>query len=91
VRRLRSLSFVLAVIAPGCGGGDGRTPLVRYSPHGPDQLGALEQAFEARNPDVDVRWLDVGSQDVFDRGVTDSLLSPYRPARSARGPERPRA
>jgi len=102
VHRHRSLSLVVAVIALGCGGGNGRTPLVLYSPHGPDQLGALEKAFEARNPSVDVRWLDMGSQDVFDRlrseranpqadvwfggpttifdrGVTDSLLSPYRP------------
>lgn len=100
-RRLsRSLAVVLLALA--CGEGDGRTPLVLYSPHGPDQLGALEKAFEARNPDIDVRWLDMGSQDVFDRvrseranpqadvwfggpttifdrGVVDSLLQPYRP------------
>lgn len=102
MRRRRSLSLLIAVAGLGCGGGDGRTPLVLYSPHGPDQLGALEQAFEARNPGIDVRWLDMGSQDVFDRlrseranpqadvwfggpttifdrGIPDSLLQPYRP------------
>ena len=86
----------------GCGGGEGRTPVVLYSPHGPDQLGLLEKAFEGRHPEIDVRWLDMGSQEVFDRlrseranpqadvwfggpttifdrGVADSLLAPYRP------------
>lgn len=47
--------------------GDGRTPLAVYSPHGGDLLTLMEKAFEAKNPDVDVRWLDMGSQDVYDR------------------------
>ena len=47
--------------------GDGRTPLVVYSPHGRDLLLLAEETFEAANPDVDVRWLDMGSQDVLDR------------------------
>jgi iron(III) transport system substrate-binding protein len=81
---------------------DGRTPVVVYSPHGRDQLTLLERAFEAEHPGIDVRWLDMGSQEIldrvrfervnpqadvwfggpttiFDRGVTDSLLAPYRP------------
>jgi iron(III) transport system substrate-binding protein len=82
---------------------DPRTPVVLYSPHGRDQLTLLEREFERRRPDIDVRWLDMGSQEVldrlrfervnpqadvwfggpttiFDRGVHDSLLAPYRPA-----------
>jgi len=82
---------------------DHRTPVVLYSPHGRDQLTLLEHAFEAKRPDIDVRWLDMGSQEIldrlrfervnpqadvwfggpttiFDRGVHDSLLAPYRPA-----------
>ncbi len=82
---------------------DGRTPVVVYSPHGRDQLTLLEHAFERTHPDIDVRWLDMGSQEIldrlrfervnpqadvwfggpttiFDRGVQDSLLAPYRPA-----------
>lgn len=47
--------------------GDGRTPLVLYSPHGRDLLALFEQTFEAENPEVDVRWLDMGSQEVYDR------------------------
>lgn len=46
---------------------DGRTPVVLYSPHGRDQLELLERAFEAQRPDLDVRWLDMGSQEILDR------------------------
>jgi iron(III) transport system substrate-binding protein len=80
---------------------------VLYSPHGRDQLTLLEQAFEAKRPDIDVRWLDMGSQEILDRlrfervnpqadvwfggpatifelGIEDSLLQPYRPSWSDR-------
>lgn len=73
-----------------------------YSPHGREQLSLLEHAFEAANPDIDVRWLDMGSQEIldrlrfekpnpvadlwfggpttlFDRGIGEDLLEPYRP------------
>jgi iron(III) transport system substrate-binding protein len=46
---------------------DHRTPVVIYSPHGRDQLQLLEQAFERHHPDIDVRWLDMGSQEILDR------------------------
>jgi len=46
---------------------DHRTPLVIYSPHGRDLLSLFEHRFEALHPDIDVRWLDMGSQDVYDR------------------------
>jgi iron(III) transport system substrate-binding protein len=46
---------------------DARTPLVLYSPHGRDLLGLIEQEFERAHPEVDVRWLDMGSQEVYDR------------------------
>ncbi len=46
---------------------DSRTPLVVYSPHGRDLLSLFEHRFEALHPDIDVRWLDMGSQDVYDR------------------------
>ena len=46
---------------------DSRTPLVIYSPHGRALLTLAEQTFEAAHPDVDVRWLDMGSQDALDR------------------------
>jgi iron(III) transport system substrate-binding protein len=93
------LLLVLAV--SGCAS-DTRTPLLLYSPHGRDQLELLEREFERRRPDVDVRWLDMGSQEIldrlrfervnpqadvwfggpttlFERGIRDSLLEPYKP------------
>src|SRR5260370_31498111 len=46
---------------------DTGAPLVVYSPHGRDLLPLSEHRFEALHPDIDVRWLDMGSQDVYDR------------------------
>ncbi|HEY7863782.1 MAG TPA: hypothetical protein VIE39_08980, partial [Thermoanaerobaculia bacterium] len=46
---------------------DGRAPLTIYSPHGRDLLTLVETTFESANPGVDVRWLDMGSQEVYDR------------------------
>jgi iron(III) transport system substrate-binding protein len=42
-----------------------------YSPHGKELLTAFEQAYEKLHPDVDVQWLDMGSQDAFDRIRTE--------------------
>lgn len=52
--------------------GDGRTPLVIYSPHGRDLLTLVENTFEEANPEIDVRWLDMGSQEVYDRVRTEA-------------------
>ena len=48
-----------------------RTPLVIYSPHGKDMLEEFEKKFEAVNPGIDVQWLDMGSQDAYDRIRTE--------------------
>lgn len=56
---------MLAAGSAGCS--DHRTPLTIYSPHGRDLLKLMEKSFEAHHPDIDVRWLDMGSQDVYDR------------------------
>jgi iron(III) transport system substrate-binding protein len=94
-------AFTALVALPACWNDD-RIPVVLYSPHGRDQLTLLENAFERRRPDIDIRWLDMGSQEIldrlrfervnpqadvwfggpaqiFDRGIQDSLLVPYRP------------
>ena len=63
---IRALLGLAALALAGCQH-DGRTPVVLYSPHGRDQLTLLEQAFEAERPDIDVRWLDMGSQEILDR------------------------
>jgi iron(III) transport system substrate-binding protein len=54
------------VLLTACSSG-GRTPLVIYSPHGRDLLSLFEQRYEQLHPDIDVRWLDMGSQEVYDR------------------------
>lgn len=55
----------LVLIQAACS--DGRIPLTIYSPHGRDHLTLLEHEFERLHPNVDVRWLDLGSQEVLDR------------------------
>jgi iron(III) transport system substrate-binding protein len=56
----------LVLMLVGCTGG-GRTPLVIYSPHGRDLLTLLQKRFEQIHPDIAVHWLDMGSQEVYDR------------------------
>jgi iron(III) transport system substrate-binding protein len=46
---------------------DSRTVLTVYSPHGKDLLEYYEHGFETAHPDVDVQWVDMGSQEVLDR------------------------
>jgi iron(III) transport system substrate-binding protein len=66
MRRALAVLPLLAVLFSGCRR-DSRTPLVLYSPHGRDLLGLVEKTYEAKHPEVDVRWLDMGSQEVYDR------------------------
>lgn len=62
----RAPHLLLLLVIAACAN-DHRTPLVIYSPHGRDLLTLFEKRFEALHPDIDVRWLDMGSQDVYDR------------------------
>jgi iron(III) transport system substrate-binding protein len=64
---VRRLSWCAAALLLGCGGGDGRTVLTVYSPHGKELLEHYERQFESANPTVDVQWVDMGSQEVLDR------------------------
>jgi iron(III) transport system substrate-binding protein len=66
-RRISLLSGLYAVSAFSACTPDSRTPVVLYSPHGRDQLQLLEDAFERQHPEIDVRWLDMGSQEILDR------------------------
>ena len=67
IRRHAGLAIAtMFVVAAGCGG-DGRTVLTVYSPHGKDLLAAYETEFEKANPTLDVQWMDMGSQEVLDR------------------------
>ena len=60
-----SVRLCVCAFLVSCSGG--KTPLVVYSPHGNYLLGLFEKRFEAAHPGVDVRWLDMGSQEVLDR------------------------
>jgi iron(III) transport system substrate-binding protein len=58
--------FLLLALLTSCAR-DHRTPLVIYSPHGRDLLTLLQRRFEQLHPDAVVHWLDMGSQEVYDR------------------------
>ncbi len=62
-----SLALGALVLLAACSGGDGRTVLTIYSPHGKDLLEYYERGFEASHPAIDVQWVDMGSQEVLDR------------------------
>lgn len=61
------------LLVTGCSTDAGKRKLVVYSPHGKEMLSAFEKQFEASYPDVDVQWLDMGSQDVYDRIRTEKV------------------
>jgi len=63
-RRLLALALA-APLALACG--DGRSPVTVYTPHGRDLMVLLEAEFERANPSIDLRFLDMGSQEVYDR------------------------
>lgn len=44
-----------------------REVVVVYSPHGPDVGKDYERLFEAAYPNIDLQWLDMGSQEVYNR------------------------
>lgn len=57
-------ALALALLA-GCS--DGREPVTVYTPHGRDLMALLEAEFERAQPGIDLRFLDMGSQEVYDR------------------------
>jgi iron(III) transport system substrate-binding protein len=63
----KKITALAGIVVAVLGCGDGRTPLVVYSTHGREMLIRAEAIFEELNPEVDLRWLDMGSQDVLDR------------------------
>jgi len=63
-------AIVAGLMFAGCGK-NGVTPVVVYSPHGKEMLAAFAAAYEKENPAAAVQWLDMGSQDVYDRVRTE--------------------
>jgi iron(III) transport system substrate-binding protein len=65
---MRRFALVGLLAITGClPGGDDRTPLVVYSPHGQELLAEFERRYELLHSNIDVQWLDMGSQSVLDR------------------------
>lgn len=63
----RLAPFAAAAFLAACGGGDSREVLTVYTPHERDMQRALEQRYEALHPDVDVQFVELGSQQILDR------------------------
>lgn len=63
--------ILLAALAFGACSRSSVRPVVVYSPHGKEMLTAFAAAYEALHPDQQVRWIDMGSQDVYDRIRTE--------------------
>jgi len=64
-RRLGAACALALPLLAGCS--DGREPVTVYTPHGRDLMVLLEAEFERANPGIDLRFLDMGSQEVYDR------------------------
>lgn len=65
------VSLIITLSLAGCKRfGEGKR-LVIYSPHGKEMLSEFEKRYEQLHPDVDVQWIDMGSQDVYDRIRTE--------------------
>jgi iron(III) transport system substrate-binding protein len=63
--------FLLLVALSSCSPHSEKIPLVVYSPHGKDMLQDFKERFEKVNPNIEVHWLDMGSQDALDRIRTE--------------------
>ncbi len=61
------LCAVLGVAGAACARRTERTLLTVYSPHGKELLSYYESGFEKANPDIDVRWVDMGSAEILER------------------------
>src|SRR3989475_4959523 len=72
---MRKIALIVLLLLTACSGSPGKTTLIVYSPHGKELLTEFERRFEAAHPDIDVRWLDMGSQDALDR-VRSERASP---------------
>jgi iron(III) transport system substrate-binding protein len=59
--------LAVVLLFAGCSSASDKTTLIIYSPHGKELLTEFENRFETRNPHIDLRWLDMGSQDALDR------------------------
>ncbi|MES2521312.1 MAG: extracellular solute-binding protein [Gemmatimonadota bacterium] len=71
MRSLREITLLPLLAALAACNDGGRTVLTVYSPHGKELLAHYEEGFEKANPDVDVQWEEMGSQEILDRVRTE--------------------
>ena len=64
-------AIAVLVLLSACNSKSAKEKLVIYSPHGKELLGEFEKLYEAKHPEVDIQWLDMGSQEIFDRVSTE--------------------
>ena len=87
----RSVRIAVALALSRRAARDKRTVLTVYSPHGKELLEYFEKGFEKAHPDIDVQWVDMGSQEVLERVRAEKRESAGgRLVRRAGGNVRPR-
>src|SRR5215470_17309747 len=69
--KISAAALLFIATFTGCSSNE-KEKLVIYSPHGKELLGDFEKLYEAKHPGVDIQWLDMGSQEIFDRISTES-------------------
>lgn len=61
------MKYLSILVLLGLAACSSRDVVVVYSPHGPDVGKDYERLFEAAHPNIDLQWLDMSSQDVYNR------------------------
>ena len=63
--------LLISVTLFGCAESSNRERVLVYTPHGKELLRTYESEFEALHPDVDIQWIDMGAQQIYDRVRTE--------------------
>ena len=69
---LFSAVLLVSTAISGCGESSSRESVVVYTPHGKELLRTYESEFEALHPDINIQWIDMGAQQIYDRVRTES-------------------
>lgn len=64
--KITTTILILVLLTIACGRSYSRSLLV-YTPHGVDMMEEFKRLFEATHPGVEVRYVDMGSQEILDR------------------------
>ena len=67
----RSLLIFCSLSLLSCSQKPTSSRIVVYSPHGKEMLAEFEKQYEKLHPEVDIQWIDMGSQDAYERIRTE--------------------